>query len=1530
MTPLLLKRLLDPKPTPTLLLEKLRQQSGQQQQGPYSHSNISTQQQQHHLRSHSSCGTQNSAASVMTLSAAAGMPSVLSAGRGSSSVGELSLWSEPLNVSPVSPHRSAAALGSPGAMPSRAEGSFLLPDRPQSPTVLAMLGTDRNIAPAVVTAEGVAGCCNADGAPCHIPLLRFGSSSPEQHRAGCRTRSCSPTAYRADAGQQQQHGAASRSRSSSPQSQHLICCACRRQHSLQQHSKCCHLCGSCCKGRATCGGKGSCGGSIIGSGRAGPLQAGTWPAEAAGSADRGPFGCRPGSLAAEGSASSTSTCPCVKAYRSGQRDGMPAETSSPVQQTAGGVSPCQHQQPQQLLSRHHSRAGAPPQLNSSSGGLGDVPVGGLEPACASAGQYSEAGSMAAARPEVADARQGRGQGQDDLVQAAFLEVYAAQQNLMAQGPAADPDDIQELTQILQQVLPAAEPQHEALLKEVMARQQQLLALQERYTQEAEDGPPWSHAEAPPLRLPSGLGKDRPASGTAPSQQGQQEQQQGPSRGGGQGYEGLSTRTNSGSSNWTGGTSAQRPSTYACNNPPDHLQAYMSQQDRLAAAAVAYGAFEGGQKPLLQVLDASRGTAGSRSSRGRFASGTSAVEPHTSQASAQQLLPRGQQQDYGRNSVQHSRRSTFEGEPVPAYTGGGSDLDLAELHSRPLVHFMTAEGGSSSRHVVQEAPSQVSACVRVGIDLTCCRLRNLAAACLTCCTDQSHVDCCTWLPCPSQVRGSCPGFDSVDGNMRAVEAAAAAAAADRAPSNRSIADSAWSVQATPPASFNGGQQQAVHCSTAVHAARDPEPWLSSVCFSTAPAAAPIGPAGQAGAAAGSMHRRAASSSLVDQVSAVVPPLNLGGALDTETAKLAGIAVDPRVMGLSPRLRGVDSASCLQELAAAVSGNGTERPDSRGRSSSTDAGSDQELLQRRVQESVGGSAPSPRTPGRHLAGAGSSPLASASAADPAAAGGGHQADVSHSRCDSLSHSTRSASVRFQESPSGQQLSYPGSSRVASMSAGHTQQQQQVQQQMSPVRHPQDQQVKRTGSTRAGSFELPDSDPSSQEVSYRSLEGAHSQGDLSKSRQRAAAAAHAAASQGVPAALGSMPASPRPQQPLASPQHSPAVQLLGSRSPSGSMLHLHQQASAQQQQPQHACRNLSGGSSLLDLAARARVLASGGGSRHNAAPAGAAGDAANPSVQGSPTGNQPQQQQQHRQQQHTQPMQPEGEVSAAPSLPRPDSSTSWRERQLAMQQELAAQVQQLTRIRSRASSVATTPAAPGSTMRSMSRNSCVSSIASSMAGARTPRQQTQQQLLQEGATLQQQQQQQQQSRPQSRQEVQAVTGGPDGSHQQQQEQQGQQPGSSSIQAEASCSSAGDGVFDGMLDAVLCDTLQQRREARLQKQALQGWKQYVAGRAAAGCVYTAMANQPSTLNRFCPSSQPLLLLVHPLYLPPSLLTPVLQHARPRQPGSTLHPKRVSLRPSARAPKSSRQQLHRQRHRTHHSHSDSSPRLGRGQRARP
>lgn len=732
MTPLLLKRLLDPKPTPNLLLEKLRQQSGQQQQqGPYSHSSNSStqQQQQHHLRSHSSCGTQNSAASVMTLSPAAGMPGVLSAGRGSSSVGELSLWSEPVNVSPVSLRRSAAALGSPGAMPSRAEGSFLLPPqlqaRPQSPTVLAMLGTDRNIVPAIVTAEGVAGCCNADGAPCHMPRMHFGgSSSAEQHRAGCRTRSCSPAACRADAGQQQQqHGAASRSRSSSPQSRHLICCACRRQHSLQQHSKCCHLCGSCCKGRGTCGGKGSCGGSIISSGRAGPVRAGAWPAEAAGSAGGAPFGCRPGSLAAEGSASSTSTCPCVKAYRSGQRDGMPAESSSsPVQQTAGGMSPCQHQQqPQQLLSRHHSRAGAPAQFSSStSGRLRDAPVGGSEPACASAGQYSEAGSMAAARAEVVDAGQGRGQGQDDLVQAAFLEVYAAQQNLMAQGPAADTDDIQELTQILQQVLPAAEPQHEALLKEVLARQQQLLALQERYAQEAEDdGAPWPNAEAPPLRLPSGLGKDRPASGTAlPSQQGQQEQQQGPSWGGGQqGYEDLSARTNSGgSSNWTGGTSAQPPSAYASNNNlQDHLQAYMSQQDRLAAAAAAYGAFEGGQKPLQQVLDASRGTAGSRSSRGRFASGTSAAEPHTRQASAQQLSPRGQQQEYGSSSVQHSRRSTFEGEPVPAYTGGGSDLDLAELQGRPLVHFMTAEGGSSSsssRHVVHEAPSQVSVCVHV--------------------------------------------------------------------------------------------------------------------------------------------------------------------------------------------------------------------------------------------------------------------------------------------------------------------------------------------------------------------------------------------------------------------------------------------------------------------------------------------------------------------------------------------------------------------------------------------------------------------------------------------------------------------------------------------------------------------------------------------------------------------------------------------------------------------------------------------------
>lgn len=184
--------------------------------------------------------------------------------------------------------------------------------------------------------------------------------------------------------------------------------------------------------------------------------------------------------------------------------------------------------------------------------------------------------------------------------------------------------------------------------------------------------------------------------------------------------------------------------------------------------------------------------------------------------------------------------------------------------------------------------------------------------------------------------------------------------------------------------------------------------------------------------------------------------------------------------------------------------------------------------------------------------------------------------------------------------------------------------------------------------------------------------------------------------------------------------------------------------------------------------------------------------------------------------------------------------------MQQELAGQAQQLANIRSRASSVATTPIAP-STLRSMSRASNVSSIASSTqgAGARPgpdPQQQGQalqrQQTLSGSGTDQQQQhltQQQQQIMQQQQQLMQQ--------QQIMQQQQQQSPAYHSSRSARALSAISDSTalsggsggdlgspLHGMLEAILCDTLEQRREARVLKRTMSGWRQYVQG-TSCGC---------------------------------------------------------------------------------------------------
>ena len=240
--------------------------------------------------------------------AAAGMPGMHSA----CSVGELSLWGEPLNVRPVSPPRSqGTAAAAPAAMLSHT-GMFSQDDqqegRPASPCVLSTFATDHNIAPAVVTGPDQLFC---SGSPLNVALQC--STAGEPAGCSCRSRSCSPTAYRSASSP----SPAGRSRSCSPS--HLVCCGCRRQHPLRQHSRCCHLCTSCCKSRATCkAGSGSMLSPSAGvsAGSSGPVVSGfdvqAGEAVAAGSCAGG----------GGGELNSEPTCPCIKAYRQGHRDAM--------------------------------------------------------------------------------------------------------------------------------------------------------------------------------------------------------------------------------------------------------------------------------------------------------------------------------------------------------------------------------------------------------------------------------------------------------------------------------------------------------------------------------------------------------------------------------------------------------------------------------------------------------------------------------------------------------------------------------------------------------------------------------------------------------------------------------------------------------------------------------------------------------------------------------------------------------------------------------------------------------------------------------------------------------------------------------------------------------------------------------------------------------------------------------------------------------------------------------------------------------
>ena len=582
------------------------------------------------------------------------------------------------------------------------------------------------------------------------------------------------------------------------------------------------------------------------------------------------------------------------------------------------------------------------------------------------------------------------------------------------------------------------------------------------------------------------------------------------------------------------------------------------------------------------------------------------------------------------------------------------------------------------------------------------------------------------------------------------------------------------------------------------------------------------------------------------------LNLGGgALDTETAKLAGLAVDPRVLpGLTPRLRDeVEAAGSLQELAAAISRGGAGRQDSTDSRRSMQAG-----------RGVDGRAQAPATPGRPGVG-------QAVGAFVEGQGSGSSAGGSAGGMQGL----RSTSVRFQEA-SQASLHSPANKGLVNMGVGQLLEQ--PQQQWAAARQ-QFEHSRKSPTGRAGSFELPDSNPSTHENSYQSLDDMHDAAGYISSTQPGMPMPLKGQLVHTDSTSAAGVRAPGRQQSLTGVQQGVAVQ---QARPEQMLTPRAIALQQQQQQLRQSNSSLSSPSSLLDAAARARALASGGGgSRHSTAgplspfssrmalqspraslaaaaaaaaavtsgggsrvsraasevhsprfasqethlqPPAAAAAVESPRARSSAgTGSLPQQQQQ---QQHVQAAEAQGGAGLTA-----DASGSWRERQLAMQQELAAQQQQLARIRSRTSSVATTPAAP-SMLRSVSRASDFGSIASSTAAsaART--------VLDA--------QHRQSSQHQQRQSVQSASGAqqPQQPLSQAQALQQQQPPllpcharGSSLHIEPSSVStvSAANVREEastplhVLDAILCDALKQRARSRMMKQALQGWRQHTAG---------------------------------------------------------------------------------------------------------
>lgn len=613
--------------------------------------------------------------------------------------------------------------------------------------------------------------------------------------------------------------------------------------------------------------------------------------------------------------------------------------------------------------------------------------------------------------------------------------------------------------------------------------------------------------------------------------------------------------------------------------------------------------------------------------------------------------------------------------------------------------------------------------------------------------------------------------------------------------------------------------------------------------------------------------------------VVPPLNLGAS----TATFAGgaAAVDSRVMSLSPRLRDAVAAGSLQALADAISE--PDRHISNG-SSGTGVSSASMCMQGSPAFAHWQQAPSPATPrvdqSRSAGGPGSMqnpPLSQQ-----------HTAGMldGSTGCSSA-HSSHRGGMQGNNCPQQyacSNSSQPGGVSRGSSFAGHDQHQQQ--QWLAMQQQEQHMRPSMRKSSRAVSFEPPDSAPSSYRPSCDSTSidalmdsampsqepstYAVAAGGLSKASTAGGAGTTTAAA-GVTAARAlsdrqSQQSTSREPQEQHSPKavmlHNLAMQHSSSSLASAGGLAEAARASAlaakgsfRQQSvqssvpspmsPQRMQSPFSPQSSRVSLVSAAAAAAAAvavavspsGTASFRAASTGMLDPRGIPSPRNTdPTGDSFRQSAQSAQAMlgaapMQSPFSPQASTVAAHSdaagphsplasiePPRPAVSmnglqpgptgavassaadSAWRERQVAMQEQLVAQAQQFARLRSRTSSVATTPGA-ASMLRSMSRASWRSSPLASPTRAGQPATgffQPQQQAPQQQAPQQQQQQQAD--------SVADTAVSDDGESEAGSEQHAAQ-------------------LQGALNTILCDRLRRRRRARVLKKSLQEWRVCATG---------------------------------------------------------------------------------------------------------